>query len=187
MGKKKTGETMNDREKINYLREAGNVKRLHTKTIIGEYTVAHHSWNMLGLLRILNPDASKDLIWAVTFHDCGERIVGDVNYIVKKRLKGILDDLEEKVLIHLGLNEFLSDEESNWLKALDLLELYMFVIDQMNLGNRTLHDIHHNIVNIFEDNKKVFPKKIYEYFFEKSDTYSPVGVDEVSIINAIME
>jgi hypothetical protein len=42
-------------------------------------------------------------------------------------------------------------------------------------------------VNIFEDNKKVFPKKVYEYFFEKEAYTYLHGVNEVAILNAIME
>lgn len=168
-------------EKIRYLREAGNVKRCHTKTIIGEYSVAHHTWNMLGLLRVLNPKASTELIWAVTFHDCGERIVGDISYVFKKRLNGSIDIFEEAILPHVGLNTFLSKEEESWLKGLDLLELALFCKDQSSIGNKRLRDIEQNIESIFMKDKQKFPEKVIEFYETEYEEYEDSIVDEDNI------
>lgn len=174
---------MNTIEKIRYFRESGNVRRCHTKTIIGEYSVAHHSWHMLGLLRFLHPNPTKELIWAIAFHDCAERIVGDISYIFKKRLNGVIDNFEESILRYLDLSTFLSREDESWLKGLDILELALFCRDQFSLGNTRLKDIEQNIESIFMNNKDKFPEKVISFYENDYQDYLDCEVKEEEIAN----
>ncbi len=126
------------------LLEAGDVRRLHTWPHHMPYTVASHSWRMACLLFTLWPDEqprqqpSPVLVWAVLFHDCAERYVGDVPAPTKwlnASLKAEFERIENSVLMKLGVRFGLDPLEQNWLRALDLAELYLFALDDYALGN----------------------------------------------------
>lgn len=130
---------MNPINKIRSLREAGHVRRCHTLPHHGHYDVAQHSWQAISLLYHLHPDPSRNLIWALLFHDAAERFFGDQpaqagwsDAELRKRQK----EAEARALEKLGVNFTLTPEETNWLEALDKLELLLWCDDQEALGNR---------------------------------------------------
>lgn len=128
--------------RVQALREGGRVQRLHTVPIIGDASVAAHSFNMALLLAILMPDYPGRLMEAVLTHDLAERWVGDTpapaKYTIHPPLGEELKKAEEVVDKALGIGIELSEFERGWLKALDILELLMFCEDQLALGNRNV-------------------------------------------------
>ncbi len=130
-----------DAQKVKLLREAAAVRRCHTATVIGEYNIGIHTFNMLVMLRFLWPDAPRDLIWAVLEHDLPERLSGDIPSPAKAYGivdRNLLGDFEFQFLSwifgrvsHAGLGEV----ENGWIKGLDLLELIMWTKDQVTMGN----------------------------------------------------
>lgn len=130
-----------DIQKIKLMREAASVRRCHTAFVIGEYNIGYHTFNMLAMLRYLYPDCRQELIWAIIEHDIPERLTGDIPAPAKWH--GLLDnsnyaDFEARFTVWLFGDDYsaaLTDNEKGWLKGLDLLELYLWCLDQISLGN----------------------------------------------------
>ena len=130
-------------ERIRSLREAGNVKRVHTIPAVGDitYTVASHSWNAISLLYTLHPDPSHDLVKALLWHDCAERWMGDLPSpakIYNPELKASYEAVEEAVLKATKLSVPIDEEDTNWLKSIDTLEFWLWCEDQQNMGNKNV-------------------------------------------------
>lgn len=123
-------------------RKAGMVRRFHTHTyVIGQQSVAEHSFNMLCLLMNLHPSPSKYLLFAILTHDLGEGAVGDVPSPAKwasPSLRAALDESEaaarEKFL--MDFEPDLGEVDRFWLRFCDYFEGAMFARDQIVLGNR---------------------------------------------------
>ena len=129
--------------KIKALWEGGDVERLHAVPHLRPYTVAQHCWRMTMLLYQLHPCPHRQLVGAIIHHDCAERWVGDVpapaKWWVVPEIKDALATAEDQILVELGVGFSLTSEDIHWLKALDILELYLHCLDEANLGNRNLH------------------------------------------------
>lgn len=159
-------------ERIKYLREAADVNRIHTKRYIGEYTNGQHTFGMLALLRLLWPDAPKELIWAIIEHDMPERLLSDISspsihfggFIDKVAMQGAERVILEEVFeVYFFTHE--TDENYRWLKGLDLLELYLFCKDQRRLGNQNLVQIEHRCYEVFKFRAADFPPQIMDTFY----------------------
>lgn len=143
-------------QRIRALREAGNVRRAHIIPHLGEYTVGKHSYDALTLLLVLHPDPSLDLVKAVLWHDAGERYLGDMPAsakVVSPHLKTAYELAELTQLERMGvpaLNE-LTLGERNWLRAVDMLELWLWCLDQKALGNRNVVRCYENITRMLSE------------------------------------
>ena len=133
-------------QKIKFMREAAIVRRCHTVPILNsdQYVVGLHSFNMLAMLRLLNPTASHALIWAVLEHDLPERLTGDIPAptkwfdVVNRTELGRMEKIIAEKVVGKSHEAELSYEERKWLRALDIFELALFCRDQIMLGNRNL-------------------------------------------------
>lgn len=131
-------------EKIKFAREGAAVHRVHAQPGLHPYQVGMHSFNMLTMLRILKPDASLNLVWAVVKHDIPERVTCDVSHPAKAA--GILNREAqmrwEKLLNEQAFGEhteeMLTPIERMWLAGLDMLEFYCWCKDQIMMGNRMM-------------------------------------------------
>jgi len=157
---------------IKFAREGAAVKRCHTIQFIGNYDVGGHSFNMLAMLRIWKPDASLNLVWAIIEHDAPERSTGDVPAPAK--WAGIIDK-DELNLVEMEITtrifgddscQKLTLEELSWLKALDILELYLWCRDQVELGNRNALSMMARIEKFINKNKASWPKEFNEQWGE---------------------
>lgn len=133
---------MNNQLRIHAAREGGAVERCHGTPHHGSYSVGHHTFNAVSLLLLLHPAPTVELIKTVQWHDVAERWLGDVPSPAKSVDHGFVEPYaraEERVLFQLGLCSFgcdLPEEDLRWLKAVDILELWMWTADQLMLGNR---------------------------------------------------
>lgn len=125
------------------LRASGLTKRWHTMPIHGNQSVAEHSAQAISLLMMLHPGPSLKLVQALLWHDSAERVVGDVPAPGKRmnpEFGAAYEAAERMVLMdHPTANEAitgLSEDESDWVRAIDVLELIMFCMDQSFMGNR---------------------------------------------------
>lgn len=130
---------MDQQERLRAQREGGYVRRCHNTPIIGDYTVGHHSFNMLILAYELCGNPSPQLIKAITYHDLAERWTGDIpapalleNPEIRDALKGV----EAHCRVAMGCSVQLTEREQHWLKCLDKLEHWLFCHDQVAMGNR---------------------------------------------------
>jgi 5'-deoxynucleotidase YfbR-like HD superfamily hydrolase len=164
---------LTNQERVKFLREASDVQRLHVIRTIGEYSNGQHTFNMLAMLRLLRPDASRSLIWAILEHDIPERAIGDVPSPALRNVYWRSDDdrkqEEFNVLIELfGDHHYfgLSKEDHDWLRGLDLLELYLYSRDQFRLGNRNLEVMREAIEGRFKRDAVNIPAPILNLFHE---------------------
>jgi 5'-deoxynucleotidase YfbR-like HD superfamily hydrolase len=158
---------MNPVSKIRSLREAGHVRRCHTLPHHGSYDVAQHSWQAVALLFHLHPDPTRDLIWALLFHDAAERFYGDqpaqagwADPELRKRQK----EAEAKALTTMGLAFELNPSDKQWLEALDKLELLLWCDDQEALGNRHVKNCADLLRNWFRAEWDDLPKPVQNFF-----------------------
>lgn len=163
-------------------REGGNVIRCHTLQYIGPYNVAMHCYNALSLLLLLYPTApSVNLIRATLWHDVQERWTGDIPAPLKWHSPGlvsVLEAVECQILEKLKLFEELSETETAWLRAVDLLELYIWTKEQEKLGNTNTDSIGTRIWEIFEKNRDSLPLEVW--LFARSFLYKEIlEIDEL--------
>jgi len=122
-------------------REAGTVRRCHIFPHHGPYNIAQHSYGAVSLLLLLHPEPSLNLVKAVLWHDVGERWLGDMPAPAKwdnPELGRVYEEAEQKLLARLGLAQELTDEELNWLKAVDTLDLWLWCREEEALGNEAV-------------------------------------------------
>lgn len=153
--------------KIRFAREAGAVRRLHNRPVVGHYDVAQHCFNILSMLRVLHPEPSISLIWACHAHDLPERFTGDIPAPTK--WAGIIDKaqeerVEKEILKHMGFSYELTHEEYWWLKGLDMLEFLMFVKDQRMLGSLSLDTQWNLAIRWMDSNVLNLPTPVYDLF-----------------------
>lgn len=161
---------MNQNDRILALREGGQTLRCHTMPYHGPYNVAIHSYNAVNLLLALHPgEPSLNLIKAVMWHDIPERWTGDVPSPAKwgnPELKRILDKAEERILEYLELDKFfkvLSPEETNWLTAVDLLELFIWGYEQVMLGNSFAVRLNERVIALFKEREDKTPFEVQDF------------------------
>lgn len=122
------------------IREGGMVKRYHTVPTIGQQTVAEHSFFLcLILTQIYTPSA--ELLRAALYHDLPEMETGDVPATTKWRYPKLAEELEIAEMEFIRRNKLevnLTDEEWRALKWADMLELVMYCVDQIKLGNTNM-------------------------------------------------
>ena len=153
---------------VTVLREASRVKRCHTLPIHGEYTVGQHSFDMLMLLLALWPGCRKELMVAVISHDIPERWTGDMPAPTKWSLGGDLikklDQIDERILETLQMNQALDANETAWLHALDRVELLLWAKEQLAMGNQNVAPMIGVLLQRFRDNP---PPPIIQRFLEE--------------------
>lgn len=176
-------------ERVYAAREAGHVERAHVMPHIGGYSVATHSYHALSLLLILHPEPgpSPNLMRAVLWHDGAERWLGDLPSPAKgmslhndgvegpETLGEAYESIEEETLVHKGFalprrqgnGEMLpwniTIQELQWLKAVDALELLMWCLDQVNLGNRMVSGWGQSLREYFEPTDKFIPEPVRHF------------------------
>lgn len=127
---------------IDMTRRASYVERLHTVPTIGNQNIGHHSFGVAMLCRdITNHEASAALIMAALDHDLPEVETGDIPAPVKWSSPVVsagLTALENQFLLdHAHAMDYeLTDDEARVLKIADTLELALFCLDQLQLGNQ---------------------------------------------------
>ena len=123
-------------------REGGAVERCHATPHHGTYNNAQHCYGAVSLVLILHPSPSANLIRAVMFHDVAERWLGDVPATGQTgRLRDEYEEAEARIQMDLDLMPLLEDEDHHWLKAVDVLDLWLWTREQLFLGNSAADEI----------------------------------------------
>lgn len=160
---------------LHAIREAGRVQRAHVIPHQGSYNVAEHSYNALCILfslykKIENTLPSYNLIQAVMYHDIPERWTGDIPAPVKwysPKLKKELDRIEDKIFQKFGMSRIfneLTPYEKDWLRFVDLLELYTWCWEQTVAGNGlNVQDTASRVAVVLRDMQGLFPDWAVEY------------------------
>ena len=153
--------------KVRAIREGGKTERTHTTPHHGSYSVAEHSWGVATLLAILHPNPPKNLILTGLWHDVHERWTGDTPAPIKWCLGNVTKDelkrLENSIDSSLEINLYLSVEDLKWLKACDMLEFWLWSIDQNALGNLNADEGHANAEYWFNTHKDEVPDIVQDF------------------------
>jgi len=171
---------MNTTDKINALREGGNIRRFHTWSVHGTHTIAHHSFNAVNLLLVLHPNPSMNLVKAVQWHDAPSELwTGDTPAPAKWHSNGLKEKLRElELLVNVACETAvaLTPEEEKWLWAVDKIDLWLWVIEQENLGNKTVKLIHDRLDVAFSQPNRLPPECVK---FVKNYKWKKVNVAEL--------
>jgi len=170
---------------VKAFREGGGVIRCHARPRLREYTVGQHAFNVAGLISIFNPGASSRLLRAALWHDVPERWLGDIPTPLKQMqpdLGGLIKSAEEEIFELLGVDFNLTKEEKIWLKAADMLELFIYAREEIALGNKSAISLARDTIKIIDDlikNNK-FPSRFADYvdsIRESNHMFLPDSVD----------
>jgi 5'-deoxynucleotidase YfbR-like HD superfamily hydrolase len=125
-------------------RLAGQLRRYHTWPVIGQQTIAEHTWNLLRIYFCICDKVDPHMVFHITFHDIGEHFTGDIPYPVKRDdhlLKEHMDAAEFRSFAE-QMNHWncfkptlLNNADRDLFKQIELIEMAEFGMDQINLGN----------------------------------------------------
>lgn len=156
-------------ERIQQARLGGQVERCHNIPHLGSYTNAHHTWNVLILMWYLFPQHWRNVAAVVMAHDVPEGVFGDVVAPVMRyasSLKPTLSRAENMYLhdIDLPSDMNMTDEEYEAYKACDRLDLYLWCLEQENLGNINVREVKSELTHFFEETP--LPNAAHEFWME---------------------
>lgn len=126
-------------QRVLMARECSHVERAHTLPHHGSYTNGQHSFDMMLLAYELMPVVTRNVMLAIMFHDLPERWTGDCPSPAKEsdgELGKRLAQAESRIARKLGWEVELTNDEREWVKALDRLELLLWAHDQVHMGNQ---------------------------------------------------
>ncbi len=142
--------------KVLSILEGGEVKRYHTMLIVGEQSVASHSWGVALILNWLKPDVSKEALLKALTHDVAERRTGDMPAPTKWNNPDLAKELsivEKNIEKELGVACEISEEERELFKQSDMFELLLYCVNQRSLGNTNVNVVFSNGVEKLVDMK----------------------------------
>jgi len=138
--------------KIEYYRRMKNIQRLGTHVIQREYNLLEHQYMVTVLFRHFayreDVPYNIDTLDLVMKHDVLEIFTGDLPYDIKKinsLVEKSWDVVEQEVAeIHPELKPYtdtniqqaMNPSQYKLFKACDMLELWVFIWEEMQLGNR---------------------------------------------------
>lgn len=164
--------------KLKATREGGMVQRFHPIPHHGSYNVAEHTYGVLQLILIFHPDPTMNLVRAVQNHDVAERWLGDIPTPAKwlsPTLRSAAQDVEALIETAYDLKVALTNDEHWWLKAADLLELWLWGQEQVEMGNRRAVRLVNNILEAMQDGRaeEFFPTPLLRLYREYEWTVLP--------------
>lgn len=124
--------------KLTMLRAAGAIRRYHTLRTHRTQTVADHSHGVAMLVLAVYPEAHAELIKAALTHDLPEIVTGDIPATAKWRhpeLGKIENEISAKFRSEYGIQYVLSETEHSILKWCDMMELVLWCLEDVQLGN----------------------------------------------------
>lgn len=137
---------------------AARVRRFHVQPMIGEQTVADHSWGVAMIVgQIAEGYFNARLLTAALVHDLAENATGDTPAPAKWRwpkLATALIECEAEANTRLGVFDFLhslSAKERDILKWADLFELLQFATHQELLGNSYFARMRRTVYNLLAE------------------------------------
>lgn len=149
-------------EVLTNARHAGSVLRYHTWPVLHRQTIGEHCWQVMRIYwqiwgHLPNP-VSTYFLW----HDVGELVLGDLPFPIKKdnpKLKEECDRIERTAVKRMGGESsnsttcVLTDKELLRIKFCDVLDMYEYGIQEMNLGSRyaapIVEDTHKTLQDIW--------------------------------------
>lgn len=132
-----------------FLRAGAYTRRYHGWRTLMDDPVGIHSFNVVNILLLIRPNASRALIIAAIRHDGAEWVCGDAPSTAKRavpELKVALDSYERATWHAAGFSTPTADltpEEKLELKLADYLDGMMFCVQELAMGNRLIIPVYH--------------------------------------------
>lgn len=133
------------KDALEFITLGAEVRRYHTVALLHEETVGHHSHGVALLCLQLNPQASRELLYAALVHDLAEQHIGDIPSPTKRSLElsGALDKLESSLIFaHLGARPELTPEDQRTLKLADIAQGALKCVREIELGNARMRVVY---------------------------------------------
>jgi len=153
------------------LRMAGQVRRYHTWPMHTVQTVADHSWNVMRIYNQIFGALPSLVTQYILYHDCGEVVLGDLPYPVKKNNSEL--DVQCKLVERLALHELgvelpvLTDEHKLQVKLCDLIDMLELGLVERAMGNKfatpIVDDVWSNICLLVEQLPTQLDVKVVKY------------------------
>lgn len=141
--------------KLEFIVRGGIVKRFHTIHTQHTQNVAEHSFGVAWLVWLLceeNPPTV--LLMAALAHDLAEYTTGDIPAPAKRRMNisSQFDAEENDQFEFAGFDPIiLSEAQKRILKIADTMDLLLFCIRELSLGNRDMDTIYHRGVGYIRE------------------------------------
>ena len=149
------------------IREGAAVQRCHTIPHHGSYSNGAHQYGCVMLYFHLHPTPHMLTVRAILAHDLGERWVGDnpapAKWSMDADLRIELEGLEHRALRSLGEMWELGPEEARWLKAVDMLDMWLWCHEQIALGNQYAQIICDRIDKLFNEKPENYPEQVIAF------------------------
>jgi 5'-deoxynucleotidase YfbR-like HD superfamily hydrolase len=151
---------------IEAVMKSGGVERYHAMPEIPNQTLAEHQWGVAILIMKFFPNGDPQLLQAALVHDCPELLTGDTPTFAKKKqpaLKSLLDQMEDEIAIDWGIDNVLTEKESQALKMCDVLEGMTYCHKHVMRGNREAEKVFHNWIDCYDSLNSMKFLDIAEY------------------------
>lgn len=140
-------------------RKAGSILRAHTVPLIKRQTVGEHTYGVLHVLLAilgdrLNTTEGQEILVAALYHDMTEAVLGDTPAVAKwqfAELEEALKKAEDSVCQAYGIVRLTPGSfPQKVLKYADYMELALFCIEEMKMGNTRVETMGTNVLMAIE-------------------------------------
>lgn len=142
------------KNKLGLLLEGVETKRFHSVRTTKIETVGHHSSVVAGILFLLWPDCSRDLLINAVYHDVAECKTGDIPSPSKRKFidREKMNKHEDQIFVDHGIDlPSLSVEDKRRLKIADILSGISFCVQEYKIGNTFIKEAMTNFVSYFHE------------------------------------
>lgn len=147
--------------RLKVYRKGLRVERLHTVFHIAPYNNGFHSANAALIaheLCVLNGMDSASVIRYMLLHDVAEGYVGDTPSNAKREnpdLASWLQDAEDRwEAVNIPDKPELHHSEARIAKAADIIELGMYCVEELHLGNSNMEHVLNNVMKYLHESMK---------------------------------
>jgi 5'-deoxynucleotidase YfbR-like HD superfamily hydrolase len=175
-------DTVKSTKEIMYLRKMLNIQRLTGTKKHRSYNLAEHSYYVGILFHYFAKEegisvTDSNTLMAVLLHDYMEVFTVDLPYHVKnltEKTKQLWADLEKEVFLERASkksdlvitdyqleHDLLTVDQFKLFKACDLLELWIFLVEEYEIGNQSIE-----ILRIMEKCEEILQNPSSEFYYE---------------------
>lgn len=133
---------MNLTSRLEFVRNALNVRRFHQYTTNEVNTVGAHSAGVALMCLLIDPRCRKEVLAGALTHDLGEWVTGDIPAPTKRMLSPLaraeLEKVEKDTLFDFNFYYALTPDEITLIKLGDYFDGLSFCVEEARRGNRTL-------------------------------------------------
>jgi len=143
---------------LQLFRVAARTERCHNVPPVHKQAVGEHTFGMLGILKHIFPEASRNLMWVIIEHDVPEAVTGDTpspmlhkyEWFKKGDAQAALDVIDEHKLHHADM---MDPFEYKVYKYCDRMELAIFAVEEADTGNIKMLTLYYTVMRSLEKDR----------------------------------